>query len=166
MKLVNTKQWIVGIAVISSTVLGGNRIQAQTPTQWDRIGTGAVVGQIVGETAASAIKWHQGDKKPLLRDICSLSLADGIAQGLKWSIHVERPDGSDNQSFPSMHSSSAMAMAARGSGWSWQLSVPLAGLIGISRTPPFANKHELVRDVIPGLFIGGMARWACGKWIR
>jgi membrane-associated phospholipid phosphatase len=50
----------------------------------------------------------------------SILVGEGIAQGLKHSVHERRPDGSGNDSFPSGHAAVSFAAAAtihRRYGW-------------------------------------------------
>lgn len=82
-------------------------------------------------------------------------LGQAYTQALKFTVRRERPDGSNNQSFPSGHSASAFATAAvlqRYYGW-W-VGVPAtlaAGYVATSRIHD--NKHYL-SDVIFGGAVG------------
>lgn len=76
---------------------------------------------------------------------------------LKRIVHKERPDRSDNLSWPSAHT--AMATAAV-SGWKFGVSIPLAAATGYFRTA--ADKHDWV-DVLSGAAIGGGIRWGVGR---
>lgn len=68
----------------------------------------------------------------------------GTAYGLKYVVHEERPDHSDNKSFPS--DTSALAFAPANYLWDrygWQWGVPaylLAGFVGYSRVE--AKQHH------------------------
>lgn len=77
----------------------------------------------------------------------SVAFAYGVSEALKLAVHKTRPDGSDNQSFPSMHT----ALAEASSGWNVYLGTTIAIGTGASRVA--ANKHDK-RDVSIGFAIG------------
>jgi membrane-associated phospholipid phosphatase len=74
---------------------------------------------------------------------------------LKVAVGRERPNGEDNQSFPSGHTSQAFAMASVAQQhYGWKIGVPayaLAGLMGVSRI--HEDKHWL-SDVVAGAGLG------------
>jgi len=74
---------------------------------------------------------------------------------LKLAVGRERPNGQDNKSFPSGHTSNAFAMAAVAERhYGWKLGVPayvLAGVMGASRL--HQDKHWL-SDVVAGATLG------------
>ncbi len=75
-------------------------------------------------------------------------------QALKYSVRAERPNGEDNLSFPSGHTSSAFQGASfLQFRYGWQYGVPAyigAGLVGYSRV---RNDHHYWRDVIAGALL-------------
>jgi membrane-associated phospholipid phosphatase len=74
---------------------------------------------------------------------------------LKVAVRRERPDGSNNQSFPSGHASDAFTLATvveRHCGWKWGVpAYALAATIGFSRI--VRDKHYL-SDVLAGATLG------------
>jgi membrane-associated phospholipid phosphatase len=74
---------------------------------------------------------------------------------IKVAVGRERPNGQDNRSFPSGHTSNAFALAAVAQGhYGWKIGVPayaLAGLMGVSRI--HQDKHWL-SDVVAGAGLG------------
>jgi membrane-associated phospholipid phosphatase len=80
-------------------------------------------------------------------------IANGVTLVLKHFIPEERPNGVDNQSFPSEHSANAFAAT----GWTWQASIPIAASVAYLRTA--ANWHWW-HDVAVGAVIGLISRYA------
>lgn len=79
----------------------------------------------------------------------------GVTYLLKYTVKKERPDFSDNHSFPSAHTSIMFANAAfiqRRYGWKWGIpAFTLATYVGWART--YAKKHDWW-DVLAGAAIG------------
>ncbi|KQU61632.1 phospholipid phosphatase [Sphingomonas sp. Leaf339] len=94
--------------------------------------------------------WH-GD----LQAAESLAAAGGTTFTLKELIHERRPDGSDNKSFPSGHTSMSFAAAATlENRYGWKAGLPalvIAGFVGLARVE--ADKHY-AHDVLAGAGIG------------
>lgn len=84
----------------------------------------------------------------------------GLTLILKYSIKKERPDHSDNHSFPSMHTAVSFASAAyiqRRYGWKFGIpAYALAAYVGWGRT--YGKKHDWV-DVITGAAIGAASAY-------
>jgi len=80
----------------------------------------------------------------------------------KVAVGRERPNGQDNKSFPSGHTSNAFALASVAQQhYGWKIGVPayaLAGLMGVSRINE--DKHWL-SDVVAGAGLG----WIVGRTV-
>jgi membrane-associated phospholipid phosphatase len=122
---------------------------------WDDVGT-AVRWALVG--AALAAPAAQGDWNGEFQAAASIGAATLVTTGLKETISKERPDGSDNRSFPSGHTSSSFAAAATLTNrYGWKVGLPahaLAAFVGASRIE--AEKHDVV-DVLAGAAIGSLS---------
>lgn len=79
----------------------------------------------------------------------------GYTNVFKYAVSCERPNGQDERSFPSGHTSNAFALAAVVERhYGWKAGIPgyaLASLVGVSRLQ--RNKHYL-SDVLAGATLG------------
>lgn len=112
---------------------------------------GAVLLPVTGLTAVLLQKDWQGLKQGVFSGVTTL----GVTYALKYIVKKERPDHSDNHSFPSMHTSTSFAAAAfiqRRYGWQWGLpSYILSTYVGWTRV--YGKKHDWW-DVAAGAVIG------------
>ena len=125
--------------------------------EWDSAGS---VGRDVLLAAALGIPAVQDDWKGDEQAMFSIGAAFLVTEGLKQVVHEQRPDLSDDQSFPSGHTSASFAAAAtleRRYGWKAGLPAHLvAAFVGLSRVE--AHKHY-VGDVLVGAAIGEASGW-------
>ena len=97
----------------------------------------------------------EGDEKGALQAGISLAAAQGLTQLLKRIVDKERPDGSNNRSFPSGHTATAFAAATsimerRGADEGLP-AMGIASFVGAARVQ--ARKHDWA-DVAAGAAIG------------
>src|SRR5687767_4849279 len=118
------------------------------------VGRGALVVTALGLPAV------QGDWKGTKQSAFSLGATYAVTSGLKHVIEEERPDESNDKSFPSGHTSSSFAAAATlHKRHGWEVGMPahlVAAFVGAARVK--ADKH-FVHDVIAGAAIGEAAGW-------
>jgi len=117
------------------------------------------MASIAGGTVTASFFGHSTRLKSTAFALAQATAVElAIVQSMKLITERERPDGSDNLSFPSGHSANAFTVAAVFShyyGWKW--GVPLyaaAGLIAVSRVEK--GKHW-PSDVAAGATIGLLA---------
>jgi len=95
------------------------------------------------------------DKKGSWQFTKGLLLTEGITYGLKLSVNKPRPDMSNNNSFPSGHTSTTFQSASfihRRYGFKYSLpAYALAGFTAASRIS--SDKHDIL-DVLSGVVIG------------
>ena len=124
--------------------------------------SGNLLGQFAFQAAAGfatfGVAKSVGNKKAAVvgRDIVRAQLlSQAMVQTLKYSVRRERPDASNNKSFPSGHSASAFATATvLQRHYGWKIGVPayaLGGYIALARMA--WNRHHAT-DVVMGAGFG------------
>lgn len=112
---------------------------------------GAILLPVAGLTAILINKDWQGLKQGVFAGATTL----GVTYALKYIIKKDRPDHSDNHSFPSMHTSVSFTAASfiqRRYGWKWGIPAYLvSSYVGWSRV--YGKKHDWW-DVAAGAAIG------------
>lgn len=108
-----------------------------------------LVGLALGKTVA------EEDWKGTTQLVLSVGVTAGATTGLKHAFPEERPDHSDNRSFPSGHTSTAFAAAGylqKRYGWEWGLPATLAAsMVGLARVQ---SKDHHWYDVVVGAALG------------
>ena len=145
-------RWTVAAGVAS---LGIAAPAHATPQDWDRASSIVRTGIVAFSIGLPAGK---GDWSGLKQNALAVGATGGITGGLKRVSHEQRPDGSDDRSFPSGHTSISFAAAAGlEKRYGWKLGLPAhmaAAFVGIARVK--AKKHYL-HDVLIGAAIGEAA---------
>lgn len=145
------------IRVVAAVSLSFSTPAFADEQDWDTASTVARDGLVV---AALGIPAVQGDWTGAKQAALSLGTTQLVTTGLKNTIHAERPDQSNNKSFPSGHTSMSFAAAATiGKRHGWEYGVPahlVAAFVGLARVE--AKKHY-VEDVLVGAAIGEAAGW-------
>lgn len=110
--------------------------------------------------SALAVPALHGDIEGVGRAGLAMGATRLATDGLKSTIHEERPDESDDRSFPSGHTSMSFSAAASlHKRYGWKYGFPayaVAAFVGAARVK--ADKHY-VHDVIAGAAIGEAAGW-------
>ena len=110
-----------------------------------------VVGLFTGGRLSSHERF-----RAMTYDMLDAAIVNGVyTEVLKKTVKRERPNGEDNQSFPSGHTSNAFTLATVVQRhYGWKIGAPayaLAGIVGVSRLQQ--NKHYL-SDVVMGGALG------------
>ena len=125
---------------------------ARDTKAWDTSGS---VARDVLVVTALALPAAKGDWKGDLQALASIGGAFVVTTALKQTIKSRRPDGSDQHSFPSGHSSASFAAAATlHNRYGWKIGLPaqvVAVFVGVSRVQ--ARRHRW-GDVLAGAAIG------------
>jgi membrane-associated phospholipid phosphatase len=127
-------------------------------------GTASDIGRNALVLTALGLPAVEGDWQGAKQAAFSIGATGLVTTALKESISEERPDGSDNKSFPSGHTSVSFAAAATlYKRHGWEVGLPahaVAALVGVARVK--AHKH-FVHDVIAGAAIGEAGGWLLTK---
>ena len=129
--------------------------QADPRAAW---GKASDVGRTGVAVVAFSLPAIDGDWRGAKQSLLAMGTTSLVTGALKYSIRERRPDGSNDHSFPSGHTSLSFAAAASiGQRVGWKAGVPahlVAGFVGLARVK--ANKHYW-HDVAVGAVIGEVA---------
>ncbi|MEN2785139.1 phosphatase PAP2 family protein [Sphingomonas qilianensis] len=142
----------VTIMACAASMMSATPTAARDTDGWDKSGSIARDALVVTALALPAVK---GDWKGDVQALASLGSAFLITTVFKETVKARRPDGSDQRSFPSGHTSASFAAAATlHNRYGWKIGLPaqaLAAFVGISRVE--AKRHHW-GDVLAGAAIG------------
>ncbi|MDA0128311.1 phosphatase PAP2 family protein [Vibrio sp. MarTm2] len=142
---------IVGGLVLSCASYASNKESWET---FSDVGAYGLVG------IAAAVPLYKGDWEGFKQAGFSIGAASGVGLIAKNTIDAERPDGSDNKSFPSNHTANAFASATTlHLRYGWEVGLPaygIATLVGVGRVQ--AERHYW-RDVAAGAALGMVSGW-------
>jgi membrane-associated phospholipid phosphatase len=105
---------------------------------------------------------------PVVRDdwtgarqaVYSMGAAEGVSLLGKSVIHEQRPDHSDNNSFPSGHSAVAFASATTMyRRYGWEIGLPAYALATLTASARVAADKHHWYDAVAGAAIGGASGW-------
>jgi membrane-associated phospholipid phosphatase len=134
-------------------------LQADTLNWGDTLETGAgpvwSTVFVAGMFTAGRLT-HHSRFRAMTYDMLDAAVVNfGYTELVKLAVGRERPNGQDNKSFPSGHTSNSFALAAVAERhYGWKVGVPaylVAGLVGASRLEQ--DKHYL-SDVVAGATLG------------
>ncbi|MEG3155549.1 phosphatase PAP2 family protein [Sphingomonas sp. RB1R13] len=147
---------VLGLIAVASLVIA-TPASALSHHGWDQSGSIARDGLVA---VAFGLPLLHGDWRGVEQTSFSVGGAFIVTEGLKHLVPERRPDGSDDRSFPSGHTSVSFAAAATlEKRYGWQVGLPahvVAAFVGVSRVA--ARKH-FVGDVLVGAAIGEASGW-------
>ncbi len=156
--LQNFKSSIVTVTIVLSLLFSEYTFAQDTSETKPQVGTTQIIGDVILfalPTATLGTSFIIGDEKGAWQFTKGLLLTVGVTYGLKYSINKQRPDMSNDNAFPSGHTSTVFHSAGyvhRRYGLEYALpSYALAGFTAASRIN--SKKHDIL-DVIAGAAIG------------
>lgn len=152
------QQLLALILLCSASITGASGIaHASSSEHWKSFSDIGAYGLVAASLALPAYK---KDWDGFKQAGYTVATASGTALLGKSTIEAERPDKSDNNSFPSHHTSVAFAAATTMNlRYGWEVGLPaygLATLAGVGRVE--ADRHYW-KDVIAGAVVGSFAGW-------
>lgn len=148
-----TKRIIASIAFLSFASVGAIFPKCAEASNVVETSGDVLLGLIPAVAFGSTL--YIKDTEGSMQFVKSFIANQAVTQGLKYTIHKDRPDDSDDHSFPSGHTSTTFQAAAfTHKRYGWKYSIPAylgAAFTGYSRVD--ADKHY-VEDVLAGAVIG------------
>lgn len=142
------KVGLISGAIFSSIILFSHDAEASEDQSGD---IAANIGAVGIPVVAGSVALFKEDYDGFWMFAKGAAYTLAATQALKYTVREERPNGEDDLSFPSGHSSSAFQGASYLQfryGWKYGLPAYIsAGLVGYSRVE---NDHHYWRDVIAG----------------
>lgn len=156
--LINLKLFLTAVFFVCSLTFSQHTFAQDTSETKPDVGTTQKVGDVVLfalPAATLATSFIVGDEKGAWQFTKGLALTVGVTYGLKLGINKQRPDMSNDNSFPSGHTSTVFHSAGyvhRRYGFKYAIpSYALAGFTAASRID--SKKHDIL-DVVTGAAIG------------
>ncbi|MCL1122940.1 phosphatase PAP2 family protein [Shewanella surugensis] len=122
--------------------------------------SGDIIHLLLPAAAMSATLIYEDNYKGSIQLIESVGVSRLSVEALKYSIDKTRPDGSNDDSFPSGHTADTFATATfiqQRYGWKWAIPAYIgASYVGYSRIN--SDQHYL-EDVLAGAAIGILSAW-------
>ncbi len=145
------------VTIFILTLLAIPPAHAMSDSSWEDISDVGAYG-LIG--TALLLPVVRNDREGIYQAAYSISSAIGISLVGKALVDEERPDNSDNDSFPSGHTANAFASATTlHRRYGWEIGFPayaVATLTGVARER--ARKHHWY-DVLAGAVIGSATGW-------
>ena len=145
------------MAILSLSLIASPAVNAASNKTWANISD---VTAITLASTAIVLPVVKGDWEGAREAAYSLGTAEGISLLGKAVIHEERPDHSNNNSFPSGHSAIAFASATTMyKRYGWEVGMPAYALATLTASARVAAKKHHWYDAVAGAAIGSASGW-------
>ena len=119
------------------------------------------LGSAAGVWLATGFMRRDGAHAASAEVLRALVLANAMVAPLKIVVGRERPDGSNEYSFPSGHSANAFAISTvLGRRYGRKVGLPFFVLAGFVPVARIHDRHHFFSDVVAGSVLGVVAGWA------
>jgi len=156
--LQNIKSSIVAATVVFTLLFSQYTFAQDTADTMPQVGTTQRIGDVILFALPAATLGSSfiiGDKEGAWQFTKGLLLTAGITYGLKLSVNKQRPDKSNDNSFPSGHTSitfhSAGYIHRR---YGFKYSIPAYALAGFTAASRIDSKKHDILDIMAGAAIG------------
>lgn len=156
--LQNLKSSIVAATVIFTLLFSQYTLAQDTADTKAQEGTTQKIGDVLlfalpAATLGSSI--IIGDKEGVWQFTKGLLLTEGITFGLKLGVNKQRPDKSNDNSFPSGHTSTVFHSAGYiHRRYGFKYSIPAYALAGFTAASRIDSKKHDILDILAGAAIG------------
>jgi len=134
-----------------------DQANAASHKTWEDI-SNVGVASLLG--ASVAVPLIRSDRQGLYQAAYSIGAGEGVAILGKALIKEDRPDHSDNNSFPSGHTTVAFASATSlYKRYGWQTGLPAYAVATLTGSARVASKKHHWWDVVAGAAIGTASGW-------
>ena len=154
----NLKSSIVAAAVVITLLFSQNTFAQDTADTKPQVGTTQKISDVILfalPVATLGSSFIIGDKEGAWQFTKGLLLTAGITYGLKQGVNRQRPDKSDDNSFPSGHTSvvfhSAGYVHRR---YGFKYSIPAYVIAGFTAASRIDSKKHDILDIVAGAAIG------------
>ena len=156
--LQNLKSSIVAAAVVFTLLFSQTTLAQDTADTKPQVGTTQKIGDLILFALPAATLGSSliiGDKEGAWQFTKGLLITGGITYGLKLGVNKQRPDKSNDNSFPSGHTTIAFHSAGYiHRRYGFKYSIPAYVLAGFTAASRIDSKKHDILDVVAGAAIG------------
>ena len=152
------KSQIVAATIVFTLLFAQFAVAQDTSETKPQVGTTQKVGDVILfalPVATLGTSFLIGDDKGAWQFTKGLLLTTGVTYGLKLSINKQRPDMSNDNSFPSGHTSTVFHSAGYvHRRYGFKYAIPAYALAGFTAASRIDSKKHDILDVVAGAAIG------------